>query len=439
MSKADSTVAELSGPVFLMIMPAVFVVVLTYGLLELDGSAQKLLEASLKDFPSILWKVHPSIPDMIGAMKVVFCFWAVQLIMMPLVPGKIHVGPVAPSGHRPKYKANGVATYLLTCVLFFAGAQLGLYKAGIFYDIAAPMYAALSYFSAVFCLWLYWKGLKAPSTKDSGSTGSFLFDYFWGTELYPRVGKQFWSLGWDVKQFTNCRWGMMFWGVGVLSFAAKQVEIEGKLFDSMFVSVFVQFVYVLKFFMWETGYFNTMDIQHDRAGWYICWGCLVWVPCLYTCHTLFLVAHPIHLGAPVAAFLSTVGIFAVWVNWNADVQKMEFRAKNGDVEIWGKKAEKIVATYRTDLGINKTSLLLVSGWWGVSRHFHYLPELTAAFCWCVPTLWSGNCLGFIYFVFLLLLLTHRSFRDEERCATKYGEHWEEYKRRVPYKVIPYVF
>lgn len=86
--------------------------------------------------------------------------------MMPLVPGKIHIGPIAPSGHRPHYKANGVAVYLLSIVLFFAGANMGFYKAGIFADIAAPMFAALAYFSTVFCFFLYLKGLYAPSTAD---------------------------------------------------------------------------------------------------------------------------------------------------------------------------------------------------------------------------------------------------------------------------------
>ena len=33
----------------------------------------------------------------------------------------------------------------------------------------------------------------------------------------------------------------------------------------------------LKFFYWETGYFNTLDITLDRAGYYLCWGCLCWV------------------------------------------------------------------------------------------------------------------------------------------------------------------
>jgi len=42
---------------------------------------------------------------------------------------------------------------------------------------------------------------------------------------------------------------------------------------------------------------GTMDIQHDRAGFYICWGCLVWVPSLYTCHTMYLVDNPVDLGS----------------------------------------------------------------------------------------------------------------------------------------------
>lgn len=37
---------------------------------------------------------------MVDAMKVVLCFWAVQLAMMPLVPGKIFIGPISPSGMR---------------------------------------------------------------------------------------------------------------------------------------------------------------------------------------------------------------------------------------------------------------------------------------------------------------------------------------------------
>ena len=250
--------------------------------------------------------------------------------------------------------------------------------------------------------------------QPSGSTGTAIFDYFWGTELYPRFGHAIWPIGWDIKQFTNCRWGMMFWAIGTMSFAAKQYEIEGKIHDSMFISVLVQFCYVLKFFIWETGYFNTMDIQHDRAGFYICWGCLVWVPSLYTIHSLFLVNHPVNLGAYTAAILGGLGIMGVYVNWEADQQKIDFRESKGAKLIYGKTPVKIVASYTTEKGEIKSSLLLASGWWGVSRHFHYLPELLAAFAWSVPCLWTGNVLGFSYFIFLFFLLADRCVKMAPR-------------------------
>ncbi len=49
---------------------------------------------------------------------------------------------------------------------------------------------------------------------------------------------------------------------------------------------------------------------------------------------------------------------------------------------------KIVAKYTTGDGREKTSLLLTSGWWGLARHFHYLPEILAAFFWSMP---AGLC------------------------------------------------
>lgn len=90
-----------------------------------------------------------------------------------------------------------------------------------------------------------------------GSSGSIIFDYYWGTELYPRV------FGWDLKVFTNCRFGMMGWALIVISCSAKQHADIG-LSPTMFASSFVQLVYIAKFFWWEQGYMKTIDIMHDR-------------------------------------------------------------------------------------------------------------------------------------------------------------------------------
>ncbi len=164
----------------------------------------------------------------------------------------------------------------------------------------------------------------------------------------------------------------------------------------------------------------------------------MWVPSVYTSHTLYLTRHPNALGLPLASLILLVGVAAIYTNYIADYHKEHVRNTNGACTIWGRRPEVIRAVYRTSEGEEKTSLLLVSGWWGVSRHFHYVPELTAAFCWTIPALFHST-LPYFYFVFLVLLLTQRSVRDDKRCLEKYGKYWEEYCRRVPYKILPYVF
>ncbi len=32
-----------------------------------------------------------------------------------------------------------------------------------------------------------------------------------------------------------------------------------------------------------------------------------------------------------------------------------------------------------------------------------------------------------------------AWRDDKMCANKYGSDWDEYKKRVPYLFVPYVY
>lgn len=86
----------------------------------------------------------------------------------------------------------------------------------------------------------------------------------------------------------------------------------------------------------------------------------------------------------------------------------------------------------------KESILLVCGFWGIVRHFNYMPELAAAFLWSLPCLFASG-LPYFYFVFLVILLSDRARRDDGRCRSKYGHFWDEYCKRVPYKMIPFVY
>ena len=95
----------------------------------------------------------------------------------------------------------------------------------------------------------------------------------------------------------------------------------------------------------------------------------------------------------------------------------------------------IHAEYTTTEGEIKKTVLLASGWWGLARHFHYLPEIMGAFFWTLPALFF-NVLPYFYVIFLTILLVHRSLRDEEKCRLKYGKYWQAYCEAVPSRIIP---
>ena len=165
---------------------------------------------------------------------------------------------------------------------------------------------------------------------------------------------------------------------------------------------------------------------------------MVWVPSIYTSHTLYLTTHPIQLGLPLSVVITALGIVSIFLNYDADRQRELVRNTDGDCLVWGRKPEMVRATYHTSKGEERKSILLVSGWWGVSRHFHYIPEITAAFFWCVPALFSSP-VPYVYSIFLIILLTHRAIRDDKRCAEKYGKYWDIYCKKVPYKIVPFLF
>jgi 7-dehydrocholesterol reductase len=400
----------------------------------LGGSFHKLAHLFVKEgFISTCYTIWS--PVFFGtpvAWKILGYFALFELILMRLIPGKLFKGPVTPGGNTPIYKANGIACYCITYVAFYLlSFKFHVFSPTIIYDNLGGLLGALSIFSFFFCIFLYLKGMFFPSSSDCGTTGNIVFDFYWGTELYPRI------LGWDIKMFTNCRFGMMGWGLILLSCAAKQQALYG-ISDAMFVCVALQLIYITKFFIWETGYLGSLDIMHDRAGFYICWGVLAWIPSVYTSPALYLVHHPHKLGFPLTLLFMTLGTASIVVNYLADRQRQIVRAKNGQCTVWGKSPQLTIAHYQTETGEIKKSLLLSSGWWGLSRHFHYIPEILGAFFWSVPALFY-NFFPYFYVLFLTALLTERAFRDDRRCAKKYGQDWEIYCQKVPNKIIPYLF
>mmetsp|Transcript_9033 Transcript_9033/g.29660 ORF Transcript_9033/g.29660 Transcript_9033/m.29660 type:complete len:459 (-) Transcript_9033:123-1499(-) len=426
-------VAALIGTILLITTTPPSATFIVYICTKLHGSSWALVEGFRSDGLAFATRVLNECWPSAEAWKVIVAFGAFEAFLQLYLPGKEFKGPVTVRGNVPVYTANGVQSYVVTLLALAALSYTGVYNPARVTDLICEIITALSMFAYGFCFFLLVKGHVAPSTSDSGSSGNWLHDFYWGMELYPRIGKHF-----DIKQFTNCRFGMMGWAVLIMCYAAKQVERDGALADSTLVSVLLSQIYIAKFFWWETGYFGSIDIMYDRAGYYICWGCLVWVPSLYTSPVLYVAQQHVVLGPALAGAIFLAGVTCIWINFDADRQRQDFRASQGKMLIWGKPGGKIVAKYTTSAGEQKESLLLTSGWWGITRHFHYLPEISAAFFWSLPGLFN-HVAGYFYVIFLTFLLADRAVRDDRRCRGKYGKYWEEYCKRVPYKMLPYIF
>jgi 7-dehydrocholesterol reductase len=409
-------------PLLLIVAAPIFILFVWSVLTSRDGSLVGYLSAARIDWPRPTWT----------AAEIVLGFATLQALLLAVLPGRRVLGPVTPAGDRVSYRANGVLAGVVTHLVFLALLALGWVPLGLVYDEFGAILVVGSLCGLAGAALLYVKGRLAPSGPDFGASGNPLFDFYWGIELHPRIA------GLDLKQLTVARFGMIGWSVLDVAFMAKQYELYGHVSSGILVASALQLAYIARFLWWESGYFATLDMMHDRFGFYLCWGGLAWLPALYPSAPLYLVSHPVELG-PIAAFcILAVGAAALLITHLADTQRQRVRATDGKCLVWGRAPQIIRARYAVEGGGTQESLLLVSGYWGITRHFHYLSELSLALAWTVPCGFD-SALAYIYPAYLAVLLVERAWRDDRRCRRKYGADWDEYCARVPWMMLPGVF
>ncbi|XP_027685940.2 7-dehydrocholesterol reductase isoform X4 [Chelonia mydas] len=386
--------------------------------------------------PSLSWKAAN-----------IYIFWVTfQVMLYILVPdfchkflpgyvGGVQEGALTPAGTVNKYEINGLQAWIITHALWFANAHyFHWFSPTIIFDNWIPLLWCaniLGYAASTFAMI---KSYFFPSNpNDCKFTGNLFYDYMMGIEFNPRIGKWF-----DFKLFFNGRPGIVAWTLINLSYAAKQQELYGQVTNSMILVNVLQGIYVLDFFWNEAWYLKTIDICHDHFGWYLGWGDCVWLPYLYTLQGLYLVYHPVQLSTANAVGILLLGLVGYYIFRMTNHQKDLFRRTDGHCKIWGKKPEYIECSYMSLDGTKYYSKLMISGFWGVARHFNYTGDLMGSLAYCL-TCGFGHILPYFYIIYMTILLTHRCIRDEHRCSSKYGKEWKRYTAAVPYRLIPGVF
>jgi delta14-sterol reductase len=83
--------------------------------------------------------------------------------------------------------------------------------------------------------------------------------------------------------------------------------------------------------------------------------------------------------------------------------------------------------------------VLSAGFWGIARHINYLGELLMATALALSLGYPRSIWPWLYPIYYIALLVPRQIDDDRRCAKKYGALWDEYRRTVRYRIVPWLY
>ncbi|KOS23407.1 Delta(24(24(1)))-sterol reductase [Escovopsis weberi] len=292
--------------------------------------------------------------------------------------------------------------------------------------ISGFLVSIVAYFSAI------WRG------KQHRMTGYFVYDFFMGAELNPRM---FGIL--DFKMFFEIRMPWYILLILSLGAAARQYEQYGYVSGEVWFLVMAHFLYANACAKGEELIVPTWDMYYEKWGFMLIFWNLAGVPLSY-CHcTIYLANHdPATYQWNRVALVAFYGayLFWYWVWDSCNSQKNRFRASEKGQVVWRNTFPQVPWQTVKNPKVIQTpqGTILVDGWYGLARKIHYTADTWFAISWALVTGFNSPFPWF-YPVFFVCMISHRAARDIHRCRQKYGEAWLEYEKRVPYLFIPYVF
>lgn len=225
--------------------------------------------------------------------------------------------------------------------------------------------------------------------------------------------------------------GAVMLELNILSFTAHHWLLYGDASScGLFLSTALLTFFVVDYLTFEEVHLYTYDFFAEKVGFKLGWGCLVFYPFFYSIAQWSTAELP-DAHTPIWLLIIYACIF--FIGWclsrGANLQKYYFK-KNATKKFLGIEPQTIT---------DGNKILLVNGFWGLSRHINYLGEILMAtgiiLCVGHPTLiWP-----WLYPLYYVALLLPRQMDDDKRCAVKYGALWKTYCENVPYRIVPFVY
>eukprot|EP00199_Chlamydomonas_sp_CCMP681_P000824 CAMPEP_0119109460 /NCGR_PEP_ID=MMETSP1180-20130426/17922_1 /TAXON_ID=3052 ORGANISM="Chlamydomonas cf sp, Strain CCMP681" /NCGR_SAMPLE_ID=MMETSP1180 /ASSEMBLY_ACC=CAM_ASM_000741 /LENGTH=456 /DNA_ID=CAMNT_0007095217 /DNA_START=166 /DNA_END=1536 /DNA_ORIENTATION=+ len=383
----------------------------------------------LQLYPSLVLPGFPAGAPLISWQAVaVVASWFLGLVLLHLVlPGQRVQGVLLPNGQRLTYKLNAFTLLVLlygSCLyLAFFTPYLNL---GWIVDHCLELITACVLFSTTLAVYLYASSFKKGVLLCThGTSGWPWYDFWMGRELNPRLGM------FDWKEFCELYPGMIGWAIVNLALAHKQWTTLGRVTNSMVLVNAFQLYYVTDALWNESSILTTMDITTDGFGFMLAFGDLAWVPFVFTTSGRFLNDYPQDLSLAGVAAVLAVKFLGYWI----------FRGANGQKDIFRRNPMDPRVRHLESMPTERGTRLLISGWWGASRHINYFGDWIMGISWCMPCGLVGlqSVVPYFYCIYFATLLIHRERRDDLACRHKYGKDWDKYCSIVKSRIIPGVY
>lgn len=360
-----------------------------------------------------------------------------EAILAWIIPGFYVLGlPLKHEGDKKLvYNCNAIQSWYITLILVFILHFTKLAPISLLMDNYAPILTVSVIFSKVLSVLCYYIAILLK--KDHRMTGNFIYDFFMGAPLNPRLG----SL--DIKMFAEARisWILLF--LLTLSSASKQYEEFGFVSTPMIFMIVAHGLYTNAIMKGEECIPSTWDMFYEKYGWMLCFWNFSGVPFVYCIQSFYIYKNTlkIQLSPMYMTFLFVTLAFAYYVWDTSQSQRNRFRmSKNGSYKPrntfpqlpWGTLEKPEYLTTKAG------SELLIDGWWRYARKIHYTADIYMALSWGLAC-GFGSFIPYFYVVFFTSMIIHRALRDIDRCQRKYGNDWNIYCQKVPYLFIPYLF
>ncbi|CAN7939200.1 unnamed protein product [Ixodes hexagonus] len=180
-----SRTAAVTG-VLILLTPNILVWVV-YFVWGLGSSTEKLWKLGMLRFTYDVWTAPGGFTYDVWIWIMLLAVYAAAGIL--LLPGDVFYGPTMDSRHKPTYRHTAVPYHVLSMGL--AGYLLLIKNVPCWpiYRLFPGITVGITGFGLLVCVLLYIKDSVSPSPGESGTTGSRVFDFYWGLELYTRIGK----------------------------------------------------------------------------------------------------------------------------------------------------------------------------------------------------------------------------------------------------------